>query len=286
MKNKSINQVSIINGEDGPTSVFIFGEAQKQSLKIRIRNAIYQSRRKRIEKRIAANPHTLAEVVQYAKDHYDLVEINPAATNWIERQKNLKASLIMQHKPELLGQKMCIRDRSMDSLGTGTYGMNNIVIAPNVLETMANDPKKAAYYEKMIQDFFASQSTVKAQMAVGGFEIQSYGMVIHPDGTAHYYVCGDVSPEKKAKIEAQMKAEDEEKAKRRRQYLERSEEAAEKRRQIEEINMQKSKKDAAFDDNISAVNVLSEVDRAVAIAAYENIANTFNENIIKSTIDN
>ncbi len=75
MKNKSINQVSIINGEDGPTSVFIFGEAQKQSLKIRIRNAIYQSRRKRIEKRIAANPHTLAEVVQYAKDHYDLVEI-------------------------------------------------------------------------------------------------------------------------------------------------------------------------------------------------------------------
>ncbi len=36
MKNKSINQVSIINGEDGPTSVFIFGEAQKQSLKIRI----------------------------------------------------------------------------------------------------------------------------------------------------------------------------------------------------------------------------------------------------------
>ena len=165
--------------------------------------------------------------------------------------------------------------KSMDSLGTGTYGMNNIVIAPNVLETMANDPKKAAYYEKMIQDFFASQSTVKAQMAVGGFEIQSYGMVIHPDGTAHYYVCGDVSPEKKAKIEAQMKAEDEEKAKRRRQYLERSEEAAEKRRQIEEINMQKSKKDAAFNDNISAVNVLSEVDRAVAIAAYENIANTF-----------
>ena len=67
MKNKSINQVSIINGEDGPTSVFIFGEAQKQSLKIRIRNAIYQSRRKRIEKRIAVNPHTLAGVVQYAK---------------------------------------------------------------------------------------------------------------------------------------------------------------------------------------------------------------------------
>ena len=74
MKNKSINQVSIINGEDGPTSVFIFGEAQKQSLKIRIRNAIYQSRRKRIE-RIAANPAYPCGSLQ-CKVHYDLVKIN------------------------------------------------------------------------------------------------------------------------------------------------------------------------------------------------------------------
>lgn len=55
---------------------------------------------------------------------------------------------------------------------------------------------KAAYYEKMIQDFCFA---VNCEGADGsrGFEIQSYGMVIHPDGTAHYYVCGDVSPEKK-----------------------------------------------------------------------------------------
>ena len=112
-------------------------------------------------------------------------------------------------------------------------------------------------------------------MTAGGFEIQSYGIVIHPDGTVNTYLCADVSPEKKAKIEAQMKAEDEEKAKRHRQYLELSEEAAKKRKQIEDMNMQESKTDAAFDDNISGVNVLSEVDRAVAIAAYENIANIF-----------
>lgn len=69
--------------------------------------------------------------------------------------------------------------RSMDGLGTGTYGMNNIVIAPEILEKMANDPQKAAHYEKIIDDFFASQPMVKAQMAAGGFEIQSYGVVIH-----------------------------------------------------------------------------------------------------------
>lgn len=107
---------------------------------------------------------------------------------------------------------------SMDALGTGIYGMNNIAIAPNILEEMANNPEKAAHYEKIIDDFFTSQPMVKAQMAAGGFEIQSYGVVIHPDGTANYYVCGDVSPEKKAKIEAQMKAEDEEKAKRKQKY--------------------------------------------------------------------
>lgn len=120
--------------------------------------------------------------------------------------------------------------RSMDVLGTGTYGMNNIAIASNILEEMANNPEKATHYEKIIDDFFASQPMVKAQMAAGGFEIQSYGVVIHPDGTANYYVCGDVSPEKKARIEAQMKAEDEEKAKRKQQYREQSEKAAEKRR--------------------------------------------------------
>ena len=125
--------------------------------------------------------------------------------------------------------------KSMDALGTGTYGMNNIAIAPNILEEMANNPEKAAHYEKIIDDFFASQPMVKAQMAAGGFEIQSYGVVIHPDGTANYYVCGDVSPEKKAKIEAQMKAEDEDKAKRKQQYREQSEKAAEKRKMEMEI---------------------------------------------------
>ena len=139
MKNKSINQVSIINGEDGPTSVFIFGEAQKQSLKIRIRNAIYQSRRKRIEKRIAANPHTLAEVVQYAKDHYDLVEINPAATNWIERQKNLKASLIMQHKPELLGQRKDIPKPDFHNEESVKNFLNEMEIRNKLIDQMPDN---------------------------------------------------------------------------------------------------------------------------------------------------
>lgn len=164
--------------------------------------------------------------------------------------------------------------RSMDGLGTGTYGMNNIVIAPEILEKMANDPQKAAHYEKIIDDFFASQPMVKAQMAAGGFEIQSYGVVIHPDGTANYYVCGDVSPEKKAKIEAQMKAEDEEKAKRKRRYQELSKEAAEKRKLEMELtykrqNMTELLAKHAVDTNRVTYTTTPEVMASVA-AAYEN----------------
>ena len=40
---------------------------------------------------------------------------------------------------------------SMDNLGMGTSGYSNVVIAPNILEQMANDPEKAAYYEEKIQ---------------------------------------------------------------------------------------------------------------------------------------
>ena len=163
--------------------------------------------------------------------------------------------------------------KSMDALGTGTYGMNNIAIAPNILEEMANNPEKAAHYEKIIDDFFASQPMVKAQMAAGGFEIQSYGVVIHPDGTANYYVCGDVSPEKKAKIEAQMKAEDEEKAKRKQKYREQSEKAAEKRRMEMETVYKRQTMEGFFASRIAQTGKViyagtPEV-MSSAIAAYE-----------------
>lgn len=145
--------------------------------------------------------------------------------------------------------------KSMDALGMGTYGMDNVVIAPEILEQMANDPLKASHYEKIIDDFFVLQPMVKAQMAAGGFEIQSYGVVIHPDDTANYYVCGDVSPEKKAKIEARMKAEDEEKAKRKRKYQEQSEEVAEKLRTEMELAYKQQNASEIFVGYIANANL-------------------------------
>ena len=82
---------------------------------------------------------SVAEVVQYAKDHYDLVEINPAATNWIERQKNLKASLIMQHKPELLGQRKDIPKPDFHNEESVKNFLNEMEIRNKLIDQMPDN---------------------------------------------------------------------------------------------------------------------------------------------------
>ena len=104
MKHKSKSSVSIIGGADGPSSIFIAKRTTKQPLKIKIRNIIYRYKRKNAEKKVIANAHTLEELVQYAKSSYVLYEISPNEMDYIEQQKNLKEGLILQHKPDLLGE--------------------------------------------------------------------------------------------------------------------------------------------------------------------------------------
>lgn len=131
--------------------------------------------------------------------------------------------------------------RSIDAVGSSTSGYNNVVIAPNILEQMANNPEKAVYYESKIQAGLNNFPKVQAQLSAAGFEIYSYGVGIEADGTVYTYTCGDLKPEVRAKIEAQIKAEQEERAKRKKQYQELSEEAAEKRKMEMEIaNKQRS----------------------------------------------
>ena len=100
---KSASAVSIIGGADGPTSVFLASRTGKRPLKIRIRNILYKCKRKQIAKKIVPSAHSLEEVVSYAKNKYSAVEIDTTQHNYIEQRKNLKESLIITHKPELLG---------------------------------------------------------------------------------------------------------------------------------------------------------------------------------------
>jgi len=163
---------------------------------------------------------------------------------------------------------------SIDRIGAGTAGTGNVVIAQNILEQMANDPEKAAYYEGKIQNYFNSVPRYQAELSAMGHEIHSSGIVIHPDGTVTHYISGDLKPEVRAKIEAKMKAEDEEKAKRKRRYQELSKEAAEKRKLEMELaykrqNMTELLAKQVVDTSRVTYTATPEV-MASANAAYEN----------------
>lgn len=163
---------------------------------------------------------------------------------------------------------------SIDSIGAGTAGTGNVVIASNILEQMANDPEKAAYYEKKIQDYFNySLPQTQAFMAAVGHKITSSGVIIHEDGTVTYYLSGEESPEKKAQVEAEQKAKQEKKAAQRQENLKRSQEAAEERKeQMEIIYKQRGMAEffasrTAYTDRITYAGTPEIM--SSAIAAYE-----------------
>lgn len=101
---KGAGSVSIIGGADGPTSIFIAGKGGKVKLTTRIQNYFRKIKRNRIKKRITANPHTLEEVVELLKREYGAVEVSRQSFHYQEQRKSLKASLIMRHRPDLLGE--------------------------------------------------------------------------------------------------------------------------------------------------------------------------------------
>lgn len=177
---------------------------------------------------------TAARQTSFTGQLKDTAESN-GATRLDEYTEYLKA----RYGANVMVQNVGKDQASFDRLGAGTAGYNNVVIAPNILEQMANDPEKATYYEQKIQCFFDSFPQVQAQFSAGGFEIQSRGMVIHPDGTVTSYVSADLKPEVRAKIEAKIRAEQAEKQARRQKYQELSEEAAAKRRELLAIQNQK-----------------------------------------------
>lgn len=101
---KRAEAVTIIGGADGPTSVFLVGRTKKRKkLKYRIRDYFYKKKQSRIEKMITANPHTLQEVAAYIVSQYGGVELS--GDKWVVREEknSLKASLVLEHRPDLLG---------------------------------------------------------------------------------------------------------------------------------------------------------------------------------------
>lgn len=123
----------------------------------------------------------------------------------------------LQHK---FGFKISVQDLShtkenINQAGSSTYGTGNIIIASNILDKMASDPKVRQYYEQKIQGHFNTIGKANAFMAMRGRQIVSSGVIIHPNGEVTYYSNSDYTPEEKARLEKAMKEEDEAKAKKR-----------------------------------------------------------------------
>ena len=173
---------------------------------------------------------------------------------------------------------------SMDNLGMGTAGYSNVVIAPNILEQMANDPEKAAYYEEKIQQHFDSIPETEAFMAAMGHVTTSAGVVIHEDGSVTYYLSGEEGPEKKAKFEAAQKEKREKKAEERRENIKRSEEAAAERRRIAQNQyhahlMEQMIKSQIYDGSVGFYIVGQTQPVAPAVSAYERAISTISSMI-------
>ena len=158
---------------------------------------------------------------------------------------------------------------SMDELGMGTIGSGNVVIAPNILEQMANDPQKAAFYEKAIAHHFEHLPILRAEMAAMNHRITSCGVVIHPNGEVTYYVSGEETPEYKAKVEAENKAKQERKAKQQQEAEEAAQEMFAKQMQMLEMGYQQKAKELASERTIFAQNMGFATQVDSLIAAYQ-----------------
>lgn len=150
------------------------------------------------------------------------------------------------------GANVIVRDvgtdqKSVDQMGASTSGYNNVVIAPNILERMANDPETAAYYEGKIKQGLDRFPIVQAELSAAGHEVYSYGVHIDSRGTVYTYVCGDLKPEVRARIEAQIRAEQAAKKARREMFNQLHQEAAEERRVLlERQNVKRAEAEAVL----------------------------------------
>ena len=174
---------------------------------------------------------------------------------------------------------------SLDGIGKSMSG-NDVIIAPNILEQMANDPEKAAYYEQKIDDFFEATPQLSASFAAKGLVYEPGGVVVHEDGSVTYIGgCSD-SPERVAEVNAINKAKREKEAAQRKASLEHSQEAAEQQRQIVEHHYQKQMLTEALQKQLSDTSKLYIVNQpqvmTPAVAAYENAISTFSKSVIEN----
>ena len=103
---KKAENITIIGHADGPTSVLLAGKehVSKRNFKQKWQKYIYDRKKKRIERHIRADGHSMEEVAEYLKDIIGCKELDQATEAYQEEYREMRASYIMQYAPELLGE--------------------------------------------------------------------------------------------------------------------------------------------------------------------------------------
>ncbi len=159
----------------------------------------------------------------------DVVKISSAPTE----TSSMSMDAYMDHLKSKYGRitvESVGKDQASLQKAGGRMSGNDVVIAPNILEDMAHDPQKAAYYEQKIDDFFNATPMLTAQFAAKGLVYEPCGVVVHEDGSVTYIGgCSD-SPERVAEVNRINAEKAKKKAEQQRQYQEQSAAAAAERR--------------------------------------------------------
>ena len=102
---KKRNKTYQINGEDGSTSVFILKNTKNRTLKQQFHKIKYNCKKRRIEKMITGESYrSMEDVLAFAVNECGLAELDRDSVEVMEEYKQLRASFILQYKPELLGE--------------------------------------------------------------------------------------------------------------------------------------------------------------------------------------
>lgn len=105
MSRKKASSVSIIGGADGPTSIFLAGgKGSKRTLKQKIQKELFTLRKRHIAKSLQANPHTMEQVTEYAKNKWGYTAISKESEEYKMEYVQLRAAFLLHYNPELLGK--------------------------------------------------------------------------------------------------------------------------------------------------------------------------------------
>lgn len=104
MNRKKKMASTVIQGADGPTSVFIAGKGRDRNGIRQIRTWMqrkrYQRKRARVAAGLTAEAHSLTEVCVYIRKKYHAEEVDASDLHYKGQYKSLKASMIQKYQPE------------------------------------------------------------------------------------------------------------------------------------------------------------------------------------------